>query len=1042
MDEVTQLDLLALANRSLPRRIKTLERAQRRTGIRSAAIQSSTPSTPPALTYGGVAKGSPDPATQLPRGATSTPELSQQDGSPVNIPPRPNYVRNGSFEYYQNGDTAPYAWVCASAVHVAPTFQTMDGLLVLQAAPAATFSQVVGESATFGAGSWVFSAWVRGNNVGGVVFNVSTDDTNQVVGDLFFVTSAGTSTAFPTETDQWVRVYRQVITGQAALVTLSLGNGGATNLWLDAAKLEVEVGETGFILPTEYTPDALSGTTIIRELKADNIVAGTLTVGGSGSTNPVIEVYDGADVLIATLGAPSGGYRGLNVKGQAGVRVEPGGSLVAGSFELTDAGLKISPGSAYAADRSVKFLLSDGTNYASINGKADGTAEVFGLQNVLGPAFDTANSPLAKSWLEANASTPYLQGVAGTKVESTDATGGNVTSLLTYTGKSAIPGPGGLFSPITAQSETASKAISGRSLIRTKATQASGVDTNTVELIAGELTAAKAEIVLSHTVTVPGGAEATSIALNASSILLNGTAPLSAPGTLSGSTANGTVGAEHFHAVDAYSSPGTTANRILKTGTLGAVVLADLAVTAFSLNGRVHTSSISGVLAVGAGSLTGSTTNDVTVNGHTHAVDAYDTPGTTANRILKSGTAGLLTLAALTVTSFTLGSAVLTASVSGNVALGAATLTGATTNDATIASHTHAVDSYATPGATAGRILKTGTAGLLTLAALTVTTLTLGSAVLTASVSGNVALGAGTLTGATTNDATIAGHVHAVDAYSAPGTTANRILKTGTLGAVVLADVQTTLFSLNGRPHTSSISGNLAVSAGTLTGTSTNDDTLNGHTHAITAFDTPGATANRILKSGTAGLLTLAALTVTTFTLGSAVLTASASGAVAVGAGTLTAATTNSTSSSTHTHGITTSSTAANSTIVTTDGSGYHTAKLSSGSVIDHAGWTAPTLLNSWVNFGSPYQTAAYCKDQMGYVHLRGLVKSGTLNANIMTLPSGFQPTAGRLMYTTLSGGASPVATRIDIDTSGNVFQQSATVNAFQSLDGISFYAG
>lgn len=48
------------------------------------------------------------------------------------------------------------------------------------------------------------------------------------------------------------------------------------------------------------------------------------------------------------------------------------------------------------------------------------------------------------------------------------------------------------------------------------------------------------------------------------------------------------------------------------------------------------------------GTLTGSTSNSSSGN-HTHAVDAYDNPGTTANRLLKTGTGGLLTLEKLYV---------------------------------------------------------------------------------------------------------------------------------------------------------------------------------------------------------------------------------------------------------------------------------------------------------------------------------------------------------------------------------------------------------
>lgn len=51
----------------------------------------------------------------------------------------------------------------------------------------------------------------------------------------------------------------------------------------------------------------------------------------------------------------------------------------------------------------------------------------------------------------------------------------------------------------------------------------------------------------------------------------------------------------------------------------------------------------------------------------------------------------------------------------------------------------------------------------------------------------------------------------------------------------------------------------------------------------------------------------------------------------------------------------------------------------------------APTLLNSWVNFGAPTQNAGYTLHQ-GMVILRGTVKSGTVGSPIFTLPVGYRP--------------------------------------------------
>lgn len=52
---------------------------------------------------------------------------------------------------------------------------------------------------------------------------------------------------------------------------------------------------------------------------------------------------------------------------------------------------------------------------------------------------------------------------------------------------------------------------------------------------------------------------------------------------------------------------------------------------------------------------------------------------------------------------------------------------------------------------------------------------------------------------------------------------------------------------------------------------------------------------------------------------------------------------------------------------------------------------------NSWVNYGSGFQTAGFWKDSFGIVRLRGNVKSGTTNATIFTLPVGYRPAAAEI---------------------------------------------
>ncbi len=97
--------------------------------------------------------------------------------------------------------------------------------------------------------------------------------------------------------------------------------------------------------------------------------------------------------------------------------------------------------------------------------------------------------------------------------------------------------------------------------------------------------------------------------------------------------------------------------------------------------------------------------------------------------------------------------------------------------------------------------------------------------------------------------------------------------------------------------------------------------------------------------------------------------------------------------------------------------------------------FTAPTLLNSWANYGSGYSTAGYYKDAMGIVHLRGVVASGS--STIFTLPAGYRPEFNG-MFSTVTGLLN--LGRIDVMSNGNVVFVAGS-NIYASLDGITFRA-
>jgi hypothetical protein len=96
--------------------------------------------------------------------------------------------------------------------------------------------------------------------------------------------------------------------------------------------------------------------------------------------------------------------------------------------------------------------------------------------------------------------------------------------------------------------------------------------------------------------------------------------------------------------------------------------------------------------------------------------------------------------------------------------------------------------------------------------------------------------------------------------------------------------------------------------------------------------------------------------------------------------------------------------------------------------------WIAPTLLNSWVNFGGVYAAVGYTKDDFGFVHLRGLIKSGVTAQAAFILPVGFRPEKDLLIATTSNGAFGQLSIRTD----GQVFVESGS-NINFSLENIAF---
>lgn len=98
--------------------------------------------------------------------------------------------------------------------------------------------------------------------------------------------------------------------------------------------------------------------------------------------------------------------------------------------------------------------------------------------------------------------------------------------------------------------------------------------------------------------------------------------------------------------------------------------------------------------------------------------------------------------------------------------------------------------------------------------------------------------------------------------------------------------------------------------------------------------------------------------------------------------------------------------------------------------------WTAPTLLNSWSNFGGGWTPARYMKDSHGFVHLDGLIANGTVPGAAFTLPAGYRPTE-KCGFAVVANNAFGF---VSIDAAGSVEVNSGN-NTFVTLTGISFRA-
>lgn len=95
----------------------------------------------------------------------------------------------------------------------------------------------------------------------------------------------------------------------------------------------------------------------------------------------------------------------------------------------------------------------------------------------------------------------------------------------------------------------------------------------------------------------------------------------------------------------------------------------------------------------------------------------------------------------------------------------------------------------------------------------------------------------------------------------------------------------------------------------------------------------------------------------------------------------------------------------------------------------------APPFENSWVWYGGAGTgKPGFWKDPLGFVHLKGLAKSGTINTAIFTLPPGYRPQE-LVVSAVMSNNADA---RVDVNPSGTVVSVTGS-NVYVSLDNITF---
>lgn len=95
----------------------------------------------------------------------------------------------------------------------------------------------------------------------------------------------------------------------------------------------------------------------------------------------------------------------------------------------------------------------------------------------------------------------------------------------------------------------------------------------------------------------------------------------------------------------------------------------------------------------------------------------------------------------------------------------------------------------------------------------------------------------------------------------------------------------------------------------------------------------------------------------------------------------------------------------------------------------------APAFTNSWVAFGGSSGAPGFWKDPFGFVHLKGVTKSGVVGSAAWTMPPGYRPVEKQELATISNGAIGLVV----INTDGTVVPTTPSNNTYVALGSLTY---